>query len=42
MKEMRILNRIVRWTEEGIEYEGDPSHVEICMQELGLEEIHVN
>ena len=36
-KEMRILNRIVSWTEEGIEYEGDQRHVEICMRDLGLE-----
>ena len=37
LKEMRILNRIVCWTEEGIEYEGDQRHVEICVRELGLE-----
>ena len=36
-KEMRILNRIVTWTDNGIEYEGDQRHVEICMQNLGLE-----
>ena len=36
-KEMRILNRIVTWTEEGIEYEGDQRHVEICMNSLGLD-----
>ena len=34
---MRILNRIVCWTEDGLEYEGDQRHVEICMRELGLE-----
>ena len=26
------------WTEEGIEYEGDQRHVEICLKELGLGE----
>ena len=38
LKEMRILNRIACWTEDGIEYEGDQRHVEICMRELGLKE----
>ena len=36
-KEIRILNRIVSWTKEGIEYEGDQRHVEICLRQLGLE-----
>ena len=35
-KEMRILNRIVTWTDEGIDYEGDQRHVEICMANLGI------
>ena len=35
-KEGRVLNRIVRWTEEGLEYEGDPRHVEKLLLELGL------
>ena len=35
-KEMRILSRIVTWTSEGIDYEGDQRHVEICMDNLGL------
>ena len=34
---MRILSRIVTWTKEGIEYEGDQRHVEICVQDLGLD-----
>ena len=37
-KEMRILNRIVTWTEEGLQYEGDQRHVEIAMKEMGLDE----
>ena len=35
-KEGRILNRIVRWTESGLEHEGDPRHVEKLLLELGL------
>ena len=33
---MRILNRIVTWTNEGIRYGADQRHVEIAMQQLGL------
>ena len=36
-KEIRILNRIVRWTQDGIEYEADQRHAEIIIKELGLE-----
>ena len=32
------MNRIVTWTERGIEYEGDQRHVEIAMKQLGLNE----
>ena len=35
---MRILNRIITWTDNGIQYEGDQRHVEIAMRELGLDE----
>jgi hypothetical protein len=35
-KSIRILNRVVTWQEDGIEYEGDQRHVEICLKELGL------
>ena len=28
-REARVLNRIVRWTDDGIEYEADPRHQEI-------------
>ena len=28
-KEMTLLNRVVRYTERGLEYEADPMHVEI-------------
>ena len=33
-----MLNRIVRWTTRGIEYEADPRQVEKLLREIGLEE----
>ena len=36
-KEARVLNRIVRWTSSGLEYEADPRQSEKLVQELGLE-----
>jgi len=33
---VRILNRIVTWTENGIEYEPDQRHAEVITHELGL------
>ena len=35
-KEIKVLNRIIRWTESGLEYEADPRHSEIVINELGL------
>ena len=35
-KEIVVLNRIVRWGGDGIEYEADPRHAEIIISELGL------
>ncbi len=35
-KEGRILNRVVRWTDEGIEYEADPRHAEKLVEQMGL------
>ena len=35
-KEVKILNRIVRWTERGLEYEADPRQGEKIVNELGL------
>ena len=32
--EITVLNRVVRWTSQGIEYEADPRHVEIIVHEL--------
>ena len=37
-KAIRILNRIVTWTPEGIKYEADQRHGEIIRKQLGLEE----
>ena len=36
-KEGRILNRIIRWTTDGLEYEADPRQVEKLIRELKLE-----
>ena len=33
-KEVRVLNRIVRWTSKGIAYEADPRQVEKLLQEV--------
>ena len=38
MKEIRILNRLVRWTKDGIEYEADDKHVTTVVKGLGLQE----
>ena len=36
-KSIRILNRCLEWTSEGIVYEADPKHVEITCSQLGLD-----
>ena len=36
-KAVRILNRTVRWTDEGILYESDSRHAEIVVKQLGLD-----
>ena len=35
-KEVNILNRIVRWTDRGLEYEADPRQAEKLVMDLGL------
>ena len=35
---MRVLNRVVEWTPNGINYEADQRHAEIICQELGLKD----
>ena len=37
LKEARILNRVVRWTTEGWEYEADQRHAELIVKAMGLE-----
>ena len=37
-KSMRILNRVLEWTPEGIYLEADQRHAEIIIKELGLED----
>ena len=36
--ELRILNKIVRMTADGVELEADPRHVEMVIKELGLQD----
>ena len=36
-KEGLILNRVVRWTENGLEYEADPRQVEKLLKETGMD-----
>ncbi len=40
-KSVRILNRIIRWTHQGIRVEADPRHVEILIKETGLGEANI-
>ena len=37
-KEVKILNRIARWTDRGVEYEADPRQAERLVSDLGLED----
>ena len=36
MKEATVLNRVVRWSEQGLEYEADPRQGGKLLEELGL------
>ena len=36
-KQVKVLNRIVTWTDQGVQYEADPRHAEIVIKQLGLE-----
>ena len=36
-KEVKVLNRMIRWTSRGVEYEADPRQVERFVVDLGLE-----
>jgi len=35
VRELRILNRVVRWADDGLRYEADPRHAEIVARGLG-------
>ena len=37
MTAIRILNRVIEWTSEGIEYEADQRHAEIIIRDVGLD-----
>jgi len=37
LQELRILNRVISWTDRGITYEADPRHAELLVQELQLD-----
>ena len=37
-KSIRVLNRVLSWTSDGIEYEADQRHADIVVSELGLKE----
>ena len=36
-QEVRILNRVLRWCKNGIEYEANERHAEIAIRDLGLD-----
>ena len=36
-QKVRVLNRSIRWTARGVEYEADPRHRLVILKELGLE-----
>ena len=37
-QECKVLNRSIRWTARGIEYEADPRHRQVILKELSLED----
>ncbi len=36
MKEIRVLNRTLRWTTRGLELEADGEHAQTVISEMGL------
>ena len=36
-KVTQVLNRTIRWTDQGIEVRGDERHMEIIIDQLGLD-----
>ena len=41
-KEIRVLNKVIRLTKEGLELEADPRHAELVIRTLGLEESKIS
>ena len=37
VQQVRVLNRVLTWTQDGLVYEADQRHAEILIRELGLE-----
>eukprot|EP00973_Karenia_brevis_P072214 10032743-Karenia_brevis.AAC.1 len=35
-KQLKILNRIITYREHGVDYEPDPRHAELIVEQLGL------
>ena len=38
LKVMRVLNRVVEWTDHGIQYEADQRHAELLIEMLNLKD----
>ena len=38
LKDIVILNRLLRWTNDGLEHGPDPRHVELMISQLGLQD----
>ena len=36
-QEVKVLNRIIRWTPDGFKYEADLRHAELVIKDLGLD-----
>ena len=36
-KSVRLLNRVIEWTDEGIKYEADQRHGELIIKDMGFE-----
>ena len=37
-QQVKVLNRIITWTSDGVQYEADPRHVELILQQLNISE----
>ena len=41
-KELRLLNRVLRWTDEGITWEPDSRHIDLLYEQLGVDRGSLN